>query len=139
MKKMNLEQQKRLKHLLKRYGIVLAVGMAYLAFVLLTSWRIPCVFYLLWGGYCPGCGVTRMCAALARLDIKAAMGHNLLVFCLLPFLLGLLIWKSAVYVKKGNEGMVRTKAETVFYLVAFVLCIIFTVLRNLPAYAWLAP
>lgn len=137
--KMTLEQQKRLKYLIKLYGILLAVGLLYLVFVLVTSWRIPCIFNLLWGGYCPGCGVTRMCVALARLDIKAAMGHNLLVFCLLPFLLGLLIYKSVVYVKKGNEGMTVTKAETVFYLIAFLLCILFTVLRNLPAYAWLAP
>lgn len=139
MKRLNLEQQQRMKKLLKKYGIILVVGLAYLVFTLITSWRIPCVFYVLSGRYCPGCGVTRMCIAMARLDLKAAMGHNLLVFCMLPFLLTLLVSKSVAYVKNGSEGMGRGKIETVFYLVAFALCIVFTIMRNMPAYDWLAP
>lgn len=139
MKYLDLEQQRRLKKLLLRGGTLLAVGLAYLIFVLVTSWRIPCVFYLISGKYCPGCGVTRMCVALARLDLKAAFGHNALVFCLLPFLLVLMLCKAVAFVKKGGEGCARTKPETVFYLVTSVLCVIFTVMRNLQAYTWLAP
>ena len=137
MKKLDLEQKKRLNGLLKKGGILIGIGLAYLVFVLLTSWRIPCIFYVLGGKYCPGCGITRMCVALARLDIPAAMGHNLLAFFLVPVLLVILLWKAAGYVRAGVWK--RSKAETVFYIIAFVLCIVFTVMRNMPAYAWLAP
>ena len=137
MKKLDLEQKKRLNGLLKKGGILIGIGLAYLVFVLLTSWRIPCIFYVLGGKYCPGCGITRMCVALARLDIQAAMSHNLLAFFLVPVLLVILLWKAAGYVRTGVWK--RSKAETVFYIIAFVLCIVFTIMRNMPAYAWLAP
>lgn len=137
MKKLDLEQKKRLNGLLKKGGILIGIGLAYLVFVLLTSWRTPCIFYVLGGKYCPGCGITRMCVALALLDIPAAMSHNLLAFFLVPVLLVILLWKAAGYVRTGVWK--RSKVETVFYIIAFVLCIVFTVMRNMPAYAWLAP
>lgn len=137
MKKLDLEQKKRLNGLLKKGGILLAIGIAYLVFVLITSWRIPCIFYVLGGKFCPGCGITRMCVALARLDIPAAMSHNLLAFFLVPVLLVIFFCKAVGFVKTGSWK--RSKLETGFYLVAFGLCIVFTVLRNLPAYAYLAP
>lgn len=137
MKKLDLEQKRRLCGLLKKGGILVGIGAAYLIFVLVTSWRIPCVFYVLGGKYCPGCGITRMCVALARLDIPAAMSHNLLAFFLVPALLVIFLWKAVGFVKHGSWK--RSKLETVFYLVAFVLCIVFTVMRNMLAYAWLAP
>lgn len=137
MKRLNLEQKQRLYGLLKKGGILLAIGIAYLIFVLITSWRIPCIFYVLGGKFCPGCGITRMCVALARLDIPAAMSHNLLAFFLVPVLLVIFACKAVGFVKTGSWK--RSKLETGFYLVAFALCIVFTVLRNLPAYAYLAP
>ena len=139
MKKLDLEEKQRLNSLLKKGGILIGVGLAYLVFVMITSWRIPCIFYLIGGKYCPGCGITRMCVALARLDIRAAVSHNLLAFCLAPVLLVILLCKAVTYVKQGSWGKRRSKAETVFYILAFVLCVIFTVMRNLPAYTWLAP
>ena len=137
MKRLQPEQLNRLKLLLKRGGTLLLVGVLYLIFILIFKKGIPCIFYLLFDKYCPGCGITRMCVALARLDIPAAMSHNLLAFFLVPVLLVIFFCKAVGFVKTGSWK--RSKLETGFYLVAFALCIVFTVLRNLSAYAYLAP
>lgn len=127
----------RLKFLLKRYGIVLGLGLGYYFFVTLTGLKIPCIFYELTGHYCPGCGITRMCVALLKLDFEVAAGHNLLVFCLLPFGIFLFIYKTIEFILKGETQ--RRMWENLFYIIAFVLCIVFCVLRNMEQFAFLAP
>ena len=129
--------KERLKRILLSLASLLGLGVAYLLFVRHTGLGIPCVFYLLTGLYCPGCGISRMCLALARLDFSAAMGHNVLVFCLLPILIWLGLSKAVEYVKTGRTT--RSKWETIFYLTAFALCVLFVVLRNMEKFAFLAP
>jgi hypothetical protein len=137
MKRLNDEQLNRLKKVGLRLATVLLIGVAYLIFVLIFKKAIPCVFYLLFHKYCPGCGITRMCVDLAQLNFKEAMGHNLLVFCLLPFLAAIALYRTIVYIKNGESKM--SKWESCFYILAFILAIAFTVMRNMPQYAFLAP
>lgn len=49
---------------------------------------IPCPVYRLTGLQCPGCGNSRAALALLRLDLKAALGYNLLF----PLEFGYLLW-----------------------------------------------
>ena len=125
---MNAEQKQRLYTLIKKTGIVLAAGICYAIFVKLTNWGIPCLFHLLTGLECPGCGISRMCLALLQLDFVSAARYNLLVLCLLPFGGVLALWKARQYVRTGETLM--STWEKVFYCIAFVLCIVFTILRN---------
>ena len=127
---MNAEQKQRLYTLIKKTGIVLAAGICYAIFVKLTNWGIPCLFHLLTGLECPGCGISRMCLALLQLDFVSAARYNLLVLCLLPFGGVLALWKARQYVRTGETPM--STWEKVFYCIAFVLCIVFTILRNTP-------
>ena len=127
---MNAEQKQRLYTLIKKTGIVLAAGICYAIFVKLTNWGIPCLFHLLTGLECPGCGISRMCLALLQLDFVSAARYNLLVLCLLPFGGVLALWKARQYVRTGETLM--STWEKVFYCIAFVLCIVFTILRNTP-------
>ena len=53
---------------------------------------------LLTGLQCPGCGVTRMCLALLRLDVSGAWKANPVLLLLLPLLGGLLGYRAVVYV-----------------------------------------
>lgn len=125
---MKKEETKRLRTVIFKTAIVLATGMAYALFVRLTGWGIPCVFLLITGLQCPGCGISRMFMSLLRLDFIAAARYNLLALCLLPFALGLHLYKVWYYVKHAKTVM--GTAEKVFYCICFVLCIAFFVLRN---------
>ena len=73
------------KKILKAYLAIFAIGIPYLIWVLLTDLRIPCVYYELTGFLCPGCGITRMFASIARFDFKTAFMYNGLCFILVIF------------------------------------------------------
>lgn len=128
MKKLSLEQKSRLQKLLARTGIVLGIGIGYMLFVQFTGWGIPCIFHLTTGLQCPGCGISRMFMALARGDILMAARYNLLVLCLLPFGAALACYKAWQYVRTGKTPM--GKLEKAFYIVAFLLCVLFFIVRN---------
>lgn len=126
---MNTEQKKRLRSLLIKIGAALLIGFGYALFVKFTGIGIPCVFNLITGKLCPGCGISRMFLALLDFDIVGAAKYNLLILCLLPLGIVLFVYKSVVYIKNGTVAMSRL--ETVFYLAAFLLCIAFTIIRNI--------
>ena len=58
-----------------RQKLLLTAGAAALA---LAVWRfhLPCVYRLLFGVSCPGCGMTRAVFAALRLDFAAAFRHH---------------------------------------------------------------
>ena len=82
--------------------LVLVAGLAYAAFCAWTGWGIPCIFHLVTGLQCPGCGVSRMLLALLRLDFREAFRANPALLCMLPLLLllgGRILW---LYVHCGT-------------------------------------
>ena len=129
MKRLDSEQKSRLKKVLTTTAILLGVGVGYLLIIQFTPFGIPCVFHLVTGLDCPGCGISRMFVALSHGDILLAAQSNLLVLCLLPFGLVLAGYKTWQYVRTGEMPM--GKLEKAFYLVAFVLCVIFFIVRNI--------
>ena len=78
----------RLRRLLTGLLLVAAVGTGYALWVNLTHLSIPCPFHAITGLQCPGCGVTRMCLALLRLDVSGAWKANPVLLLLLPLLGG---------------------------------------------------
>ena len=136
MKRLKEEQIKRIKTF-KPILWVLVLGLIYLVWVRITGLRIPCFFYVITHKFCPGCGITRMVVALTKFDFKAAFSHNALVLLLLPFLCGIFIYKTVKYIKDGtNRDPLPIK---IFYIAAFVLCVVFWILRNTQNFSWLAP
>lgn len=121
-------RKKRLYSLLRKTALVLTAGIAYGVFVHLSGWGIPCIFHTLTKKLCPGCGITRMFLSLMQLDFVSAARYNLLVLCLLPFGLMLFLYKAWQYVKTGKTEMGNW--EKLFYIIAFALCVVFTILRN---------
>ena len=135
--KLTEPQKERLLKTSKKLAIYLTVGFAYYLFVKITTWRIPCLLTLFTGGYCPGCGITRMFMALGELDFAKAFRCNMLVMISLPFVIGFGLWHWAEYVKKGETKMLGI--ERVLIIIAALLAVVFWILRNIPAFSFLAP
>ena len=134
---MNESQIKRIKTFSRNCLTILAIGIGYFIFVKVTGWRVPCIFYLITHKYCPGCGITRMVIALSEFDIPAAARCNLFVLCMLPFGLCLFVYKVRQYIKYGTTT--QSMAEKVFYIIAFIICVAFCIIRNTPWGSFLTP
>lgn len=128
MKKLEIEEKKRLKKVLKKAIILLTVAILYAIFVRNVGWGIPCVYKLLTKKLCPGCGISRMFLSLFRFDFVSAAKYNLLVLILLPFAVFQVIYKSYQYIKIGKTD--TGNLEKIFYVAVFVLCIAFYFIRN---------
>ena len=126
---MNRTQRKR--HILRTWLEVLIAGIIYLIVITFTSFRIPCVFHLLTGLDCPGCGVTRMAYSLAHLHFREAFAANPFVLCLLPFLIPYAVYRTRKYIdgKSSQYSMIEVAILTILLLGA----IAFGIIRNLPS------
>lgn len=114
--------------LAKKYAAILSVGIVYFFIVLFVGHGIPCLFHKLTGLRCPGCGVTRMIMALARLDFSGAFRYNQFLFITGPFILAYLVFydlKIAISAERPSK-----KWDAGLYVI-LALAIIFGILRNI--------
>ncbi|HIQ61434.1 MAG TPA: DUF2752 domain-containing protein [Candidatus Enterenecus faecium] len=119
----------RLRRLLTGLLLMVAVGAGYALWVNLTHLSIPCPFHAITGLQCPGCGVTRMCLALLRLDVSGAWKANPVLLLLLPLLGGLLGYRAVVYVRRGSVPTARW--ETLVWSGMAVVLLLWGVWRNI--------
>lgn len=126
---MTSEAKHRLKRLLLLAGLILGIGLAYAVFVRLSGLSIPCPFHAVTGLFCPGCGVTRMCLALLRLDFAAAWQATPVLLLLLPVLAALLLRQAVRYVKTGRSTLSRGESALVWGMAAVLL--LWGIARNL--------
>lgn len=100
------------------------------------SWGV-CPLFAATGIYCPGCGGLRAVNDLTNLDLAGAASSNLLFVLAVPFLLvGWVLWVRARW---SGRPMRDLRQPLRFTLVLGVVLVAFTVVRNLPFGAWLAP
>ena len=71
-------------------------------------------------------------------DVLAAVSYNALVMLLLPLGAFFAVKWSAEYVRHGKLGKMKN-AERIIIMAVLVLTVVFTVLRNTEAFAYLAP
>ncbi len=104
----------------------------------LRGGHLLCPIYELTGLYCPGCGSGRAARALLRGDLWACLGHNLLALPLGLLCGGVLGWE---YLRVVFPGLGLKKARLPDWCGAAALALLlgFALLRNLPAFAFLAP
>ena len=119
----------RIWKLLTRCTIVLLVGLLYYLFVVITTIKIPCFFYVLTGLFCPGCGVTRMSVALLQLDFERAFYYHPVLLCSLPLLGVCFGYQALRYVKTGETKLLWWQ-NTIIWLVIVAL-VSFCVYRNI--------
>jgi hypothetical protein len=95
-----------------------------------------CQFHRLTGLNCPGCGATRAFYALLHGKFLLALKDNALF---VGSIFGGMIWSGVFAIQKWREP------ETFFYLSPKLLwsflavAIVFSILRNLPAFSFLSP
>ncbi len=119
--------KKRLFNVLKRYGVILIVLLGYLAWVLITDIKIPCLIYQITSFKCPSCGITRMCLSLARFDFKSAFNYNPYLFVTLPIAAFCVAFGEVEYIRKGKFRLGKLKYLMMVAVIGFV---IFGILRN---------
>lgn len=128
---MDREMKKRLIGTLTVAGFVIVFG----TFVYLA--RIPCVFSSLSGLYCAGCGTGRMLHSLLQLDFRSAFAYNPFMMIFLPLVTVFLVAQAVIYVKKGT--LFASVPAKGFLLLVILLGLLYSVMRNLSAFSYLAP
>ena len=115
------------KQALKNILILAAVVAAYMLLRQLTGFYIPCFFHSITGFQCPGCGSTRMVAALMHLDFQGAYGYNPFLFVTLPFVALELIYEF--FFTHNNKTFSRI--NNVLLGIYCAAALVFGVMRNL--------
>ena len=108
--------------------ILLCVGALYAVFVRSTGLGIPCVFRMITGLKCPGCGVTGMFLALFRLNFKRAFNSNAVLLCMIPAFVAVAARMAYLYVKRGST---RDRAVNIAVYCMIGVLIVWGVVRNI--------
>ncbi len=87
---------------------------------------------------CPGCGGLRAVNDLTNLRLADAASSNLALVVAIPILVVAILWWGLAR-WRGTTLQLPDRIRRPAVVVAVVLVAGFTVLRNLPAGAWLAP
>lgn len=130
-----MEDKKSLK-IIKYIGC--SIGGLYVLIVILSKifgWEEyvrfypPCIFYDWTGLYCAGCGSGRAITNLLHGNFYIAFRMNILLFLLMPILI---IDLYRYYRYNGKKKLISG-----WWLV--IVIIAYTILRNVPAFSFLAP
>ncbi len=114
--------------------LCLGAGSVLVVFVI----KPPCLILKYTGFYCAGCGGQRMIRAVLRGDFSDAFRQNPFLFVFLPAAGCYILWEAVRYIK-GKPPLYKTRAFLLAALILLIFVILFTVLRNLPYFQWLAP
>ena len=95
-----------------------------------------CLFHVLTGFYCPGCGGTRAVYQLLHGHLLRALHDNALFVLTLT---GLTAQGARFVVQKIRNRPAAFTVSPIMLWAFLVTVFVFTVLRNLPAFAWLSP
>lgn len=121
----------------KSIKIFIILTILFITFLYLNkrfSFFIPCPIHKILHIYCPGCGITRMVLSIIKLDFYKAFKYNPFMFILLPFF----VWYYALYYYNWIQNK-TFKINKKIWNTLLILAIIFMILRNIPAFDFLAP
>lgn len=99
---------------------------------------IPCPFYAVTGLYCSGCGASRALRSILHFDFYRALRYNAVLTVLFPLLGAYFCALGVSYIRFGKDRVsVKIPGFAVWGAVALV--VVYGVLRNIPAFSFLAP
>ena len=115
---------------LKKHILICVIGLLYYLWISVTNLYIPCVFRMITGLKCPGCGITSMIMAVCRFDFKSAFSENPFLFITLPILGIIYAVNRGYYIKTGTR-IKNGKVMRVLEYILLALFIIFGIVRNI--------
>jgi hypothetical protein len=95
-----------------------------------------CLFHQLTGLNCPGCGMTRAMYALLHGDFLTALRDNAFLLLILAVAVLRSLWLSLNHWLGRPIGV---WVPVTFVWPLLFIAVVFTILRNLPAFAFLSP
>ena len=107
--------------------LICVFAAAYLIWLRMGGPAVPCLFHLVTGLDCPGCGITRMFLAASRMDFEGALRANPFLFLTFPCPAFLIAHSTCRWVKNRKISK-KTEACAAFYCIDLVL---FGIFRNL--------
>ena len=94
------EKKNRVRKIIYRDSIILLAGILYAVFVRLTGLAVPCIFRVLTGWQCPGCGITRACLSLLKGEIRTSFSYNPFLYIAGPCIIYLIVRGDLNYIKR---------------------------------------
>jgi len=124
-----ISSKARLRYALGIFASILIVGLIYAAWVSLTQYYIPCIFHVVTGLKCPGCGISHLCMSLLRGDLTGAWEANPFIFIIAIPLATIILRRLFLWIRDGN--IPRSKAENISLWIMAGGCIIWGIIRNI--------
>ena len=104
--------------------------------LLVSLFHMPCIFHLLTGLYCPGCGGTRAVKYMLQGDWKNSLiYHPFVLYCVIAAAL----WAAdAIYEKvcSGRRRRASKKRESLFLIIGTAIILINWIVKNLLLVCW---
>ena len=121
-------KQRFYKTLIVNFGLLLIL-LSYYLISSKTGFYIPCIFRLITGYKCPGCGITTYLFDIINFKFKDAFLDNPLVFILIPFALVYYVISIYNYIKYDDRY--RFKLTNCVWYGLIVITILFGIFRNI--------
>lgn len=120
---------KILWNFIKKYYIPIILLVAY---GLITNYFhvCNCPIKLMIGFPCPGCGMTRACLSILRLDFVSAFRYNPFVF-VLPFIMWIIIFNERPIISKLYNSKILWISLLIVVIITYILRLIF-IYPNVP-------
>ena len=121
--------KKRLFRVILINVFLLLILLAYLLIRMPMDISTSCIFRLVTGYKCPGCGITHYIYHIINLDFGNAFMDNPLVFFLSPLLLVYYVIYNYCYIRYNNTKMVVIPNYISYTLI--IISILFGIFRNI--------
>ena len=99
---------------------------------------IPCMFHQITGFYCSGCGASRALRSILHFDFYQALRYNAIFTICLPLFAVYFTSLSVSYIRFGKDRVSEKISMKIIYIFV-AAAIAYGILRNVPAFSFLAP
>ncbi|MDR1746022.1 MAG: DUF2752 domain-containing protein [Tannerella sp.] len=111
--------------------VIIAATVVYFVFDPSLSALFPkCLFLMLTGFKCPGCGSQRAIHQLIHLNIVGALQYNALMTCAIPYILLLFAGKIVQRIRPASTWPYRIQTPAIIMSI-LVIVIVFWITRNI--------